>query len=175
MLRFCLSFLCIMAQTTTLFDFNSKSNLSNWRVVDDVVMGGRSDGNFTINKDGHGKFSGKVSLENNGGFSSLRYNFETINSSNKSAFVIKIKGDGKPYQFRVKDSRYKRYSYIYTFETSGKWETISIPFNKMYPSFRGYKIDAANFNGEQMEEIAILIGNKKAEQFTLLIDSISLQ
>lgn len=45
----------------------------------------------------------------------------------------------------------------------------------MYPSFRGYKIDAANFNGEQMEEIAILIGNKKAEQFTLLIDSISLQ
>jgi hypothetical protein len=45
--------------TTTLFDFNKTSDTSNWRIVDDVVMGGRSNGSFEINTEGHGKFSGK--------------------------------------------------------------------------------------------------------------------
>ena len=162
-----------MLQSDMLFNFNTTSNISQWRIVDDVVMGGRSDGNFTINTNGHGEFSGEVSLENNGGFSSLRYDFETKNTSNYESFQLLIKGDGKPYQFRVKDSRNKRYSYIYTFKTSGNWETITIPFHKMYPSFRGYKLDRPNYDGKQMEEIAFLIGNKKAERFKLQIDNIS--
>lgn len=159
----------------TLFDFNSESNIRNWRIVDDVVMGGRSNGNFKINKSGHGEFSGEVSLENNGGFSSVRYNFNTINSSEYNSFQLRIKGNGKTYQFRVKDSRYRRFSYIYSFQTSGKWETVEIPFDKMYPSFRGYRLDQPNFNGQEMEEIAFLIGNKKEQSFKLLIDKITLE
>lgn len=175
MTRFFIFVLLLMFQTTTLFDFSKKSSLKTWQIVDDTVMGGRSNGTFEINTQGHGEFSGKVSLENNGGFSSLRHNFERLNSSNYTAFKLRLKGDGKPYQFRVKDSRYNRYSYIYTFETSGDWETITIPFNRMYPSFRGNRLRGANFEGKQMEEIAILIGNKKAEQFLLQIDQIFLQ
>lgn len=175
MTRFCILLLIIMSQSTTLFDFSKERSIKSWQIVDDVVMGGRSDGSFEINAEGHGEFSGKVSLENNGGFSSLRYNFETVNSSNHTRFQLRLKGDGKSYQFRVKDSRYNRYSYIYTFQTSGEWETITIPFNKMYPSFRGNKLRGSNFEGKQMEEIAFLIGNKKAEQFTLQIDKIVLE
>lgn len=175
MTRFFIFILLLMFQTNTLFDFSEESSLKRWQIVDDIVMGGRSDGTFQINTQGHGEFSGKVSLENNGGFSSLRHNFEMLNSSNYTAFKIRLKGDGKPYQFRVKDSRYNRYSYIYTFETSGEWETITIPFNGMYPSFRGSRLRGANFEGKQMEEIAVLIGNKKAEQFVLQIDKIFLQ
>ena len=159
----------------TLFDFNSESNLINWRILDDVVMGGRSDGNFQLNEDGHGLFSGNVSLKNNGGFSSVRYNFDTLNSSKYKSFQLRIKGDGKPFQFRVKSNYRQRYSYIYTFETTGEWETITIPFNKMEPSFRGYKLNQDNFDGEQMEEIAFLIGNKKEQSFMLLIDHIILE
>ncbi len=44
--------------TTTLFDFNTTSDISNWRVVDDVVMGGRSSGNFKINTDIDAAFPG---------------------------------------------------------------------------------------------------------------------
>ena len=61
--------------STTIFDFNSDANVSRWRVVDDVVMGGRSKGNLKINEEGNGEFYGAVSIENNGGFSSLRYRF----------------------------------------------------------------------------------------------------
>jgi len=159
----------------TLFDFNFESNIRNWKIVDDVVMGGRSNGNFKINDTGYGEFSGDVSLKNNGGFSSVRYNFNTLSSSNFKSFQLRIKGDGNPFQFRVKSSNRQRFSYIYTFNTSGDWETISIPFNKMEPAFRGYKLDQPNFDGLQMEEIAFLIGNKKEQSFKLFIDSIIIE
>lgn len=159
----------------TLFNFNTDSDLNNWRIVDDVVMGGRSGGNFKLNSDGHGQFYGDVSLKNNGGFSSVRYNFETIIASEYKSFQLRIKGDGKSYQFRVKSSSRQRYSYINTFTTSGNWETITIPFTKMYPSFRGYELNQPNYDGIQMEEIAFLISNKKEESFRLLIDAITLQ
>lgn len=159
----------------TIFDFNENSSLTNWNIVDDVVMGGRSDGNFRINNDGHGEFFGKVSIENNGGFSSIRYNFKKIDSHNYSKFVLRLKGDGKNYQFRVKDNTYNRYSYISEFKTTGEWQTIEIPYNKMYASFRGYRLDIPNFKGDQMQEIAFLISNKKQEEFRLFIDSISIE
>ena len=165
----------IFIQNMTIFDFNENSSLTNWNIVDDVVMGGRSDGNFRINNDGHGEFFGKVSTENNGGFSSIRYNFKKIDSHTYSKFVLRLKGDGKNYQFRVKDNTYNRYSYISEFKTTGEWQTIEIPYNKMYASFRGYRLDIPNFKGDQMQEIAFLISNKKQEEFRLLIDSISIE
>ncbi|MCA0153392.1 CIA30 family protein [Winogradskyella vincentii] len=165
----------IFTQNMTIFDFNENSSLTNWNIVDDVVMGGRSDGKFRINNGGHGEFFGKVSLENNGGFSSVRYNFKKIDSHNYSKFVLRIKGDGKNYQFRVKDNTYNRYSYISEFKTNGEWQTVEIPYNKMYASFRGYRLDIPNFKGDQIQEIAFLISNKKQEEFRLLIDSISIE
>ena len=165
----------IFIQNMTIFDFNENSSLTNWNIVDDVVMGGRSDGNFRINNDGHGEFFGKVSIENNGGFSSIRYNFKKIDSHNYSKFVLRLKGDGKNYQFRVKDNTYNRYSYISEFKTTGEWQTVEIPYNKMYASFRGYRLDIPNFKGDQMQEIAFLISNKKQEEFRLFIDSISIE
>tara|TARA_R110000868_G_scaffold321556_1_gene582562 strand:+ start:2389 stop:2889 length:501 start_codon:yes stop_codon:yes gene_type:complete len=158
-----------------LFDFNSKSNISNWRIVDDVVMGGRSNGDFTINKAENGLFHGKVSLENNGGFSMVQYRFDTKDVSNYSKVLIKLKGDGKAYQFRVKSDNNDSHSYISSFETTSEWQTIEVPFNSMYPAFRGRKLNIGNYTGKQMEGIAFLIGNKKAEAFELEIDSIILK
>ena len=89
----------ITIQQMTLFDFNFESNIRNWKIVDDVVMGGRSNGNFKINDTGYGEFSGDVSLKNNGGFSSVRYNFNTVSSSNFKSFQLRIKEIGKPFQF----------------------------------------------------------------------------
>jgi len=158
-----------------IFDFNAKSDLSDWYVVDDGVMGGRSDGNFKLNKEGHGEYSGDVSLENNGGFSSLRFYCGKLDLTGKEKFVLHIKGDGKSYQFRAKKNARDYFSYVLSVKTSGEWETIEIPFEEMYPSFRGRTLDGANFSDGQLEEIGILIGNKKEESFKLLIDKISVE
>jgi len=158
-----------------IVDFSLKSKTSSWKVVDDVVMGGVSKGNFKINKNGNGFYFGEVSLENNGGFSSLRYRFEEINCTKFSKVILRIKGDGKNYQFRIKNKYSNYYSYISTFSTSGNWESIEINLKEMYPAFRGRKLDMANFSSETIEEIAILIGNKKPQNFQLEIDKIYLE
>ncbi|TXD54345.1 MULTISPECIES: CIA30 family protein [unclassified Polaribacter] len=159
----------------TIFDFSKDSNISSWKVVDDVVMGGRSQGTFKVNENGNGLFSGEVSLENNGGFSSLRYQFKEIKVASYTKVVLKVKGDGNPYQFRVKDSYRNFYSYIKTFNTSKEWELIEINLSEMYPAFRGRKLAMDNFSSEIIEEIAILIGNKKEQRFMLEIDEIYLE
>ena len=158
-----------------IFDFNENADLSNWLIVNDVVMGGRSNSSFGLNPEGHAMFSGDVSLENNGGFASVRYRFPKMEVGAYKKIRIRCKGDGKRYQFRVKDNSDHYYTFIAHFETTGEWETIEIELNTLYPNFRGRKLDMANFHGEFMEEIGILIANKKAEGFELLIDRIELE
>jgi len=158
-----------------IFDFNQKAIIKDWVIVDDGVMGGKSAGSFSLNEQGHGVFEGSVSLENNGGFSSLRYSSERILVQDFTTIALKIKGDGKNYQFRIKSNTGDYYSYITTFSTSGEWQEIQIDLKDMYPSFRGRKLDQANFEKEYIEQVAFLIGNKKEEKFKLLIDKIELK
>jgi hypothetical protein len=161
--------------TNIIYDFDSNKDINTWSVVDDTVMGGMSNGTFQLSKDGHGVFTGYVTTENNGGFSSVRYEFEKMSVEGYVNVVIKLKGDGKKYQFRLKASRSDYYSYIKEFSTTGEWEEISIPLSDFYPSFRGRKLNMPNFSGDSIEEVAFLIGNKKKESFRLIIDKIELK
>jgi NADH dehydrogenase [ubiquinone] 1 alpha subcomplex assembly factor 1 len=138
-------------------------------------MGGRSQGNFKINTAGHGEFYGTISLENNGGFSSLRHRFSSMETKGFKEVVLRVKGDGKKYQFRVKDNSSNYHSFIAVFETNGAWQTIKIKLSEMYPAFRGRALSIGNFSSESIEELAFLIGNKTAENFKLEIDTIYLQ
>jgi len=166
--------MAILVQSQLIFDFNHTAPVNDWTVVDDVVMGGRSTGQFKIDSEGHGVYSGNVSLENNGGFSSLRYQFEKIRTHENSKIVIRLKGDGKQYQFRVKSNRNTYYSYTTTFKTSGDWENIIIDLKDMYPSFRGRTLNMPHFNENSIEELVFLIGNKKNESFELVLDRIDI-
>jgi len=158
-----------------IFDFETTSDLSNWKVVEDRVMGGESNARFFLNDNGHAQFEGNVSLENNGGFASVRYDMNTLKLKDTKKVIIRLKGDGKNYQFRVKNKEQNEYSYISEFSTSGEWQHIIIELKEMYPSFRGRKLDRPNFSHDQIEEITFLIGNKRNESFQLLIDKIELE
>jgi hypothetical protein len=158
-----------------LFDFNGHADISAWQVVNDDVMGGRSQAAVHLNGAGHGVFEGKVSLENNGGFASVRHRFEAITNKECQNVAIRLKGDGKRYQFRVKSTLGQRHSYVAYFETSGAWQTVILPLQTLYPAFRGQKLALPNFDGKSLSEIAFLIGNKKAEAFHLELDWIRLQ
>jgi hypothetical protein len=164
-----------MGDSEMIVDFNKESDLQNWNVVDDVVMGGRSSGSFMLNQEGHAVFKGSVSLENNGGFSSVQYAMERTLVKDHTKAVIRLKGDGKRYQFRVKANRRDYYSYISYFQTSGEWEEIEIPLDQMYASFRGRTLNMPNFSNDFIEELRFLIANKKPEEFKLVIDRIELR
>lgn len=159
----------------TITKFNTSSNANHWAIVDDVVMGGKSSGHFKINDDGKGMFYGEISLENNGGFSSVRYRKDAIDTKGFIKLKLRVKGDGKRYQFRVKENLNQQHSYVTYFTTSGDWETIEIALTDLFPKFRGRVLDLPNFSGNTIAELGFLYGNKKTEPFELLIDSITLQ
>ena len=158
-----------------IFDFDKNVDVSEWYILEDQVMDGKSIGEFYVDEDGHGLFKGTVSLENNGGFSSLHYDLPKMDVSDLNTISIRLKGDGKNYQFRVKDDDKNEYSYVAEFSTSGEWQKVKIPLNKMYPTYRGRKLDMPDFDQHYIDEIAILIGNKKNEDFQILIDKIELE
>jgi hypothetical protein len=87
------TYLLIM-NTSLIYDFNKNSFPKDWRIIDDGVMGGLSQGSFSVDADGNGVFAGTVSLENNGGFSSVRYQCEKIKVTKDSKVRIRLKGDG---------------------------------------------------------------------------------
>ncbi|WP_445725674.1 CIA30 family protein [Flavobacterium sp.] len=165
----------IITNNMLIFDFNKLSNISDWRLVNDVVMGGRSTSEFYLNEEGYGVFAGNVSLENNGGFSFLRYRFDEKNIEGFKKVILRLKGDEKEYQFRAKSNQNSQESYKKTFKTTGEWQTIEISLSELQPIFRGQKLNIPNFSSNKLEEIGFLIGNKKNESFKLIIDTITLE
>ena len=157
-----------------IFDFNNESDLGSWIVVNDSVMGGYSHSKVVINQEGHAQFKGHVSLKNNGGFSSVRYRFPTLNASSFTHAEIRLKGDGKRYQFRVRSSPRERQFYMKEFETSGEWQTLEIELSQLVPIFRGRRLNMPNYDASNMTEVSFLIANKKDESFELEIDHILL-
>ena len=161
-----------MNDSVTLFDFQTDTPADAWRIQDDVVMGGRSAGNFEITKEGYGRFHGEVSLENNGGFSSIQTFFETpVPVEGATHFLVRLRGDGSDYTFRVKHAAGARYWYQAKFSTTeGEWQTVRIPFGDLEPTFRGRRLDYGPFPGEEVHGIQFLIGNKRAQDFEVWLD-----
>jgi hypothetical protein len=158
-----------------IHDFTPGDGPGGWAVEDDGVMGGLSKGGFTVSEDGHGVFSGEVSLENNGGFSSVQCFIDPIDVSAYRSAFLRIKGDGKRYRFLVEAEPDAWHYYEAEFPTSGEWETVEIPFDTLVPVRRGDRLDKPNFPGQTLAQIRVMIANGTAESFRLEIDRIWLR
>lgn len=163
-----------MAMSKEVVNFNKAYNPDQWKIVNDGVMGGLSSSEVSINQDGHLEFKGKVSLENNGGFASVQHEISIDEVEQYTHVKVKLKGDQKNYQLRLKSDNSQYQSYIQEFETSGEWEEITLKIADFYPSFRGRKLDLPNFEFDQIQQITFLISNKKAEKFKLEVNCIDL-
>jgi len=172
---------CSFSRTETasggkaLFDFSDPAAMRGWHIEDDGVMGGVSKGTFTRDRDGYAIFSGKVSLENNGGFSSVQCYFDPIDVSSYRTAVLRVRGDGKSYRFIVESEKDARHHYVANFETTGKWQEMRIPLSQMYPVRRGDRLDLPDYPGKTMAQVRFMIANGRAESFQLEIGSIALE
>jgi hypothetical protein len=162
----------IETNNTINFNFNNHLHVSNWRIINDAVMGGKSEGKFVLNDKNQGEFKGFVSLENNGGFTFLRHRFDKTNIANCTKVILQVKGDGKKYQFRLKADKNDQHAYVTYFQTTNNWEFIEISLAQLEPTFRGKKLMMDNFDGVQIEEFGFLIANKTNENFQLTINSV---
>ncbi len=158
-----------------LFDFAQASSMRGWQVEDDVVMGGVSRGRFSRDAEGSAVFRGEVSLENNGGFSSVQNNFAPLDVAAYEHAVLRLKGDGKNYRFIVEADENARHYYVAEFTTTGDWQEVKIPLRTMYAVRRGDRLDLPDYPGKTLSQVRLMIANGRAESFRLEIASIGLE
>lgn len=126
-------------RSMTIIDFAQSESI--WPEINDGVMGGLSSGRMTPG-DGHAIFSGVVSFENNGGFASVRSRPVVHDLSAFEGLVLRVRGDGKRYGFRLKtDTSFDGVSYhVEITPPAGEWVELALPFSDFVPVYRGRKV-----------------------------------
>jgi monofunctional biosynthetic peptidoglycan transglycosylase len=146
----------------------------DWRIVDDGVMGGLSRGNHQISKDGILRFSGTLSLENNGGFSSLRTGNVMVDLGDAGGVILRVKGDGRSYQIRFGTAaRYRGHerSCPAGFPTAkDKWIEVKIPFQRFAGTWRGRQLPDKIFEPSKIRRVGVQLADEKEGPFELQID-----
>ena len=167
--------LFVQTNPNEIYKFTTLTKVNEWRIVNDGVMGGISKSSLILNDLGNGQFMGHVSLANNGGFASIQLNKTIKLADGKKFILLRIKGDGKAYEFRLKSQISQSESYVHQFTTTGEWEIIKLPISEFYPQVFGRKLNRPNLNFKSIEQLSFLIANKQEEDFRLLIDWIGLE
>lgn len=165
----------MMVSGMILFDFSQQNDTEDWRIINDGVMGGLSRSEFKATKDSTAIFRGVLSLENYGGFASVRSGISNYDLGGFDGIELRILGDGRRYQIRVRtDSRYDGVAYKYEFNTNkDTWVTIRAPFAEFVATFRGSILkDYSPLDTAKIRQIGFLIADGQEGSFRLEIDSI---
>jgi NADH dehydrogenase [ubiquinone] 1 alpha subcomplex assembly factor 1 len=161
-----------------IISFDDNAHEPRWVAVNDGVMGGRSSG-VPMVADGKLSFTGVLSLANNGGFSSIRSVGREFDLHGVTAVVLRIRGDGRPYQLRLAtDVRFQgiAVSYGAAFATTaGKWTEVRVPLAILKPTVRGISLQGPTFDASQVREIGLLIADKREGVFALDVDWIGVE
>lgn len=168
------------AQTmTSLFQFRQASDVANWQIVNDGVMGGRSTSQAALAKAEAGesamRFSGNLSLENNGGFASVRSRPSgSLGLESGKTILLRVKGDGRRYTFNLYTAdRRTAFSYQMDFNTQAdQWAEVRLPVDKFVAHSFGRPIPSMKLTPSQVQGVGILLGDKKSGPFKILIDQI---
>lgn len=156
----------------TLFDFADRTSAARWFNVDDPVMGGVSSSQMTALA-GAALFSGNVSLENNGGFASVRS--RTLQPADElcgyTALRARVKGDGKTYIFSLQTFSAPRLNYWQRFATrKDEWLEVALPLSGFEPVFRGFTPrNAPALDRSAIANYGIYITDKQVGRFALQI------
>lgn len=161
--------------TMLLFDFGQNKQGQDWRIINDTVMGGKSEAivSFTSNT---AILQGNLSLENNGGFSSFRSQFDDYDLSAYTHLKIRYNSHGRTFGIMLETSKFFfRPHYKYEINSGNKWETLTIPIKE----FKQYRLGEST--GEKIKEntfddiirIGCILLDKKQGEFKLEIDTIA--
>ena len=155
-----------------LFDFTGSDAAKAWLNVNDGVMGGVSDGRFKMTDNKTMEFFGTLSLENNGGFASVRSRPTKVNLTAGDSIAARVRGDGREYSFNLYVPReVGRYSYRQTFETKkGEWIEVSLPVAKFVATFHGRVFPDQKLDPSKVNSVGFLLADKKAGPFKLEVD-----
>lgn len=145
-----------------------------WQVINDGVMGGLSLGSTKL-LDSSIIFSGDLSIENNGGFSSV-YRPVPKFSTQFDSISLRVVGDGNLYQVRIR-AQVDGYNLAYKLDFDTKKniaQYFDFRLSDFQASFRGRLISGApELKAENVTHVGFLITNKQPIPFTLTVNDIA--
>lgn len=144
-----------------IVDFAAENEV--WPSIDDAVMGGVSSSAMTV-EDGVASFRGVVSFDNNGGFASVRSRPMVRDLSAFEGLVLKVRGDGKTYGFRIRTSAsFDGVSYQASLAPpAGEWIDVFMPFADFVPVWRGRKVaDHPELDAAQVTTFGLIISRQE--------------
>lgn len=152
-----------------IFDFTEEDIDDQWIVVNDNVMGGRSEGGYSFRKN-RLIFSGNTNT-NGGGFSSIRTNPTNFYLGDRTGLHIRFKGDGRTYKLGVRIEG-KSVSYRSNFTSGNGWQEVRVPFNEMDVSWRGRPLSKEEHPliKSKIRSIEFMIYDKQDGPFKLQVD-----
>lgn len=157
----------------TIIDFSLTDEQNQWETINDAVMGGISTSVMFISENNTAVFQGDISLENYGGFASLRTRPRKFRLNGFQGLEVRVLGDGKTYRLRLRtDDDYEGIAYQTHFSTiSGEWILVRMPFDTFTPVFRGRVVsDAPKLNIDAVRRIGFMVADKQAGPFRLEIE-----
>jgi monofunctional biosynthetic peptidoglycan transglycosylase len=163
----------VAREEKALFDFQGPNEAARWVRVNDGVMGGLSQSEMHFTPQGTALFEGTLSLENYGGFASVRTKPADLNLGGSTGLVVRVKGDGRRYKLRLRtDNRLDGPAYEADFETvADTWITVQAPFQDFVPTVRGRRLrNAPVLEGAAVRQIGFMLADKRAGPFRLEID-----
>lgn len=149
-----------------------EADAEGWYVVNDGVMGGISKSETALTDRNTLLFSGTVSMENNGGFASIRNAAASFSLADGSGIRLRVKGDGKAYQLRVRTSNsFDGMAYKADFKSEKEvWKEFLIPWEQFTATFRGNEVKGApELKGANIQQVGFLIADKQEGSFKLEI------
>ena len=157
------------AEMRTLFRFKDAEAARQWQTVNDGVMGGRSEGRFQITDDQTLKFFGNLSLENNGGFASVRTRPASLKLKTGDTLVLRVRGDGREYSFNLYVPRpLIAFSYRAKFKTrKNEWVEVELPLEKFVATSFGRVVPNETLKPAEVNSLGILLSDKQAGPFRM--------
>ncbi|SFS15694.1 CIA30 family protein [Yoonia litorea] len=109
-----------------------------WGYTSDRVMGGVSDGQAGLGRDGDLEFAqlrGQVSTANNGGFIQIRTNLSSPLPEAATGLALRVRGNGARYYVHLRPDTARRPWQFYqaAFDTTEAWAEVRIPWAAFRP------------------------------------------
>jgi len=162
--------------TRLLMDFEDVATTAAWFPVNDNVMGGISQGGYRQTDRGTALFAGALSLENNGGFSTIRSPAGDLDLSDWDGLVMRVRGDGRTYWLSCmsNDRRNEINTFQQEFETvAGEWIEVRVPFENLSHRVMGWTVPGSNIAPADIRSLSVGLADKNTAPFALEIDWIS--
>lgn len=157
------------------YDFGAEKDGQEWMIVNDGVMGGLSRGSVSFT-DNSLVFSGNVSLENNGGFTSFRAPYARYDLSKYDKIEIRYRSEGMDCAMSLdQNRRFWRPNHKMPIPaTNNTWMTLNVNLYELSEYQMGNRTGGRlnENNAKQTIRLGLITDSKKAGEFSLEIDYI---